>query len=387
MQDRERKRQGALREPDSVVDLWTVQARGSFLSLDLFGIGVSRLTRYFCPTAFTAHEVGRKFREKDGRVRILMSTAAKKSTWLAQAFGLGALCVSLMSCATQELVAPPVLPKEPPAYVRVPHPQGMDQGDLEAIFKEASAPDLALIEGCRAQLEQLRAKTQARDELFQGAREIVRKDPVRQHWCFYSGMRELERELSSKIYVDERQRIVMDQFLYLTPVARAFQLEFGDTRYLRWAVSRYRKLSELVFYRRVELSPEGVAMLGPQIVNPWGAFRKGEYAREPETVLEKYGIASPSEVPPAQKSEKIQPVAPETRAPASPPAGADPAPAPLESLPEPPAPPAESARSLPPGTEPALEPGASSQPDLPLLEDLLPPETPPAVLTAPVPAT
>ncbi len=218
-------------------------------------------------------------------------------SWLENGL-TSAVLAGALGCSTVETRPVAVLPLEPPPLVRVPHPQGLDLGDLMAIFTEKGAPDPATQGGCDSGFKMLREKTASRDELTQGARELVRHDPVALHWCFYSKLYLLEGELKETADLEERQRLVMDRFLFLTPVARAFQDEIHDTRYLRWAVQRYRKLSEVVFYRRLDLSPEGISALGPQVLSPWGQVRKPA-AAEPQSVLEKYGVLKSPEPEPA----------------------------------------------------------------------------------------
>ncbi len=199
------------------------------------------------------------------------------------------------ACSTSQVQPLAILPEAPPPYIQVPHPAGLDFGDLLAIFAEKGAPSPNAFKDCDSEFTVLRVKTQSREELLQGARELVRRDPVRYHWCFYSKLYDMDMQLKSAVYLDERQKLVLDHYLFLTPVARAFQVEFNDSRYLRWAVSRYRGVSEHVFFRRVELSPQGAADLaGP--VNPFGRYRKSADP-QPQGILDKYGILAPAPPP------------------------------------------------------------------------------------------
>ena len=199
------------------------------------------------------------------------------------------------ACSTTQVQPLAILPETPPPYIQVPHPAGLDFGDLLAIFAEKGAPSPDAFKDCDSEFTSLRAKTQSREELLQGARELVRRDPVRYHWCFYSKLYDMDLQLKSAVYLDERQKLVLDRYLFLTPVARAFQVEFNDSRYLRWAVSRYRNVSEHVFFRKVELSPQGAADLaGP--VNPFGRYRKSADP-QPQGILDKYGILAPAPQP------------------------------------------------------------------------------------------
>ncbi len=201
-----------------------------------------------------------------------------------------------MACTTPGAPPAPLFPKEPPPYVQVPHPQGLDQGDLMAIFVEKGAPDPATLAECDQSLRLLREKTSDVSEWLEAARELVRNEPVAMHWCFYGKLYGLEARLKSLSFLDERQNWIIREFQTLTPLARAFQKEYQDTRYLRWAVNRYRSLSEWVFYRKLELSVDGIAALGPQALNPWGKVRPPR-ERIPGSILERYGILQSPGVP------------------------------------------------------------------------------------------
>ena len=165
-----------------------------------------------------------------------------------------------------------------------------------AIFVEKGAPDPATLAECDQPLRLLREKTSDVSEWLEAARELVRNEPVAMHWCFYGKLYGLEARLKSLSFLDERQNWIIREFQTLTPLARAFQKEYQDTRYLRWAVNRYRSLSEWVFYRKLELSVDGIAALGPQALNPWGKVRPPR-ERIPGSILERYGILQSPGVP------------------------------------------------------------------------------------------
>ena len=207
-----------------------------------------------------------------------------------------------------------------------------------AIFVEKGAPDPATLAECDQPLRLLREKTSDVSEWLEAARELVRNEPVAMHWCFYGKLYGLEARLKSLSFLDERQNWIIREFQTLTPLARAFQKEYQDTRYLRWAVNRYRSLSEWVFYRKLELSVDGIAALGPQALNPWGKVRPPK-ERIPGSILERYGILQSPAAPGAASGAEwaLLPAAPAGggRSPASEPA---PAPSPVavtSPLPEP----------------------------------------------------
>lgn len=211
---------------------------------------------------------------------------------LSRLFAVGTLTAAWMlglgGCSSPQVIAPlPTLP-EVPKYVGVPHPAGLSLSDLRAIFLGAGAPSLESLKTCDAEYLSLKAKTEIPEELRQGARELVQLDPEKYHWCFYSKIIQLEDGLKGDDYLDNRQKSVIDTYLFLTPIARAFLSEYQDTRYWRWAIARYRQLSEILFYRKVEPTQEVNADLAVSSKNPMAWMPKNN--REPSSVLEKYGI-------------------------------------------------------------------------------------------------
>jgi hypothetical protein len=278
--------------------------------------------------------------------------------------GILTLGVLAVACTTPGAPPAPLFPKEPPPYVQVPHPQGLDQGDLMAIFVEKGAPDPATLAECDQPLRLLREKTSDVSEWLEAARELVRNEPVAMHWCFYGKLYGLEARLKSLSFLDERQNWIIREFQTLTPLARAFQKEYQDTRYLRWAVNRYRSLSEWVFYRKLELSVDGIAALGPQALNPWGKVRPPR-ERIPGSILERYGILQSPAAPGAASGAEwaLLQAAPAGggRSPASEPS---PAPSPVAAAsPLPEATPAAAALAPPSETTAAPAPAAALAPE------------------------
>lgn len=205
--------------------------------------------------------------------------------------------IAMGACSSVTVKAPGPLPEEPPPLVVVPHPAGFDMGDVRAIFNEKGAPPPESFKDCDADFRKLMSLTQSRVELGQGAREFVQHDPVKYHWCFYTKILELENGLQKDSYLDERQKRVLETYDFLVPIAHGFQAEFHDSRYLRWAIQRYRRLSEWVFFRRVELSPQATVELSA-IENPFALWRQPNDDQKP--VLEKYGLSAPPEAPSAK---------------------------------------------------------------------------------------
>jgi hypothetical protein len=197
------------------------------------------------------------------------------------------------SCSTGQVVPEAAPLAVPPAYVQVPHPAGYDIGDLRAIMMDAHSPKPDEIQKCDADIKKLKAVTQSEPEIAEGVRELIKGDPLKYHWCFYGKVLELEDMLKTESFVDERQKKTLDTYAFLVPVSRAFLLEFHDSRYTRWAVKHYRTISEWVFYRKLELSPQATVDMA-EATNPFGFLRDNSTA--PRPVLEKYNIAQPVSV-------------------------------------------------------------------------------------------
>lgn len=213
--------------------------------------------------------------------------------------------LQMEGCSTSEVHAPPI--GIPPAYTQVPHPQGNSSSDIKALFLGNQAPDADVIsKDCDKDFRKLIGLTQSINERTEGIRELVKQDPVTYHWCFYGKMLTLETEVKKDTFIDEKQKIVLDGYEFLVPIAKAFSAQYHDTRYLRIALNRYKKLSEWLFYRRLDLTPEGtVELVQPE--NPFGVWRENEggYA-----ILDKYHLSKPAADPAAPANSTPASVAP-----------------------------------------------------------------------------
>jgi hypothetical protein len=226
-----------------------------------------------------------------------------------------ALLLSFSACSTTPVapIAPPAAPLAP-GWASVPHPAGFDLADIEAIF--LAAPPVAQtavaarpltrqeVANCDRPFRVLKEKTISKLEFVTGIRELVRTDPVAQHWCFYGKILEMEQKLKEpERLLKGRQQLVLETFEYLTPVARAFYDELNESRYWRWAIQRYRLASDRVFFQRVEPSAETTSIL-VTAVDPFAWVRPGE--PPVGSVLQKYGLLPPppsAVLPPAAAGE------------------------------------------------------------------------------------
>ncbi len=189
------------------------------------------------------------------------------------------------SCSTTQVEPMVVLPPEPPAYVAVPHPEGLDYADVLEIFTDAHAPSLDSLRDCDSVFQKLRTTVESRDELDEGTVELIRLDPIKYHWCFYGKIVSLEDRLKADAYLDEKQKAVLDAYSFVTPMAKAYLKEYNDSRYLRWAIARYKKASEYVFFKKLDTNPKTTQMLA-SATNPFGHFK----AMMDQKVDLKYGV-------------------------------------------------------------------------------------------------
>ncbi len=210
------------------------------------------------------------------------------SRFFRDGLALSLVWILAQSCATgSEMEALSELP-EVPEYAHVPHPGGYDLADLRSIFLEPKALQPDTWSSCDSDFKKLSALTEIPDELERGARELVLRDAAKMHWCFYSKFIGIEAEMARpESFLEDKQKAVVEAYSFIAPIARAFRLEYQDTRYLRWAMIHYRRLSEWVFYRRLELAPEASRDLAETPNNPFSKVRMDE---EKRSVLEKYGI-------------------------------------------------------------------------------------------------
>lgn len=213
--------------------------------------------------------------------------------------------IGVFACTTSEIA--PLKPPEPPAYTKVIHPEGTDLKDLAAIFMSSTAPrDPGFINECDSEFKKLKSKTDSIAEIEEGVRELIAQDPVYYHWCFYGKLQELESYIKSSAFLDEKQKAVLTTYEFLVLLARRFETEYHDTRYMRWATTRYQHLSEWIFYRKLELTPAGTLVL-VQPSNPFGLYRKPEILT---SILNKYDIAKPATPPENNRKPESLPESP-----------------------------------------------------------------------------
>ena len=200
----------------------------------------------------------------------------------------------LLGCSSTTVVAEnPVLPTVP-EYVRVPHPVNFELSSLRGILYSSLAPnDIfgSFPETCAQEFQKLVTMTQSLDERKSAAIEMVSADPERMHWCFYSKISKLQETLQGNTTWKERQDKVFDTFTFLTPIANAFLNTYHDSRYLRWASQYYSKISEMVFYRKVQTTPDSTLAIVQNSQNDLEPWLPVKNSPEKESVFAKYGIS------------------------------------------------------------------------------------------------
>jgi hypothetical protein len=203
-----------------------------------------------------------------------------------------------------------------PEYVKVPHPAGFDLADLRAILVNPLAPPAVLGEFadiCDEEFTKLTGLTTQKEERDRGAIELVKQDPERMHWCFYAKISRLQDTLQTDTTWTQRQKKIIETFEFLSPIAGAFLSTYHDSRYLRWAAQYYSKVSEWVFFKKLQPSPESSLMLtiGTRSESePWISVQRD--ASKAASVFTKYGISLLPSV-----AGGVSPLEPQGRSPAS----------------------------------------------------------------------
>lgn len=205
------------------------------------------------------------------------------------------ICSLSSACSSTSIVnEQPVLP-EVPEYVKVPHPINFELSSLKAIFYHQLAPQEvqgSFSEKCDEDFQKLAQVSSSREERAKAATELVTIDPEKMHWCFYSKISALQDQLQSDTTWSQRQKNVFETFEFIAPIANAFQESFHDSRYLRWAGQYYSKISEWVFFRKVQPLPDSTLSLVSGVnstnLEPW--VEVGKKQTQDDSVFKKYGI-------------------------------------------------------------------------------------------------
>lgn len=216
--------------------------------------------------------------------------------YIYSAVGAVLMMAFTAGCASTTVVEEkPVIP-EVPEYVRVPHPVNFELASLRAIFYSPLAPQDVQGEFskvCDSEFQKLAEVSNSMEERKKAANELVSGDPERMHWCFYAKISKLQEALQGDTTWTHRQKKVFETFTFLSPTANAFFEVYHDSRYLRWATQYYSKISEWVFFRKVNPGPDSTMALldgaASSNLEPW--IPVDTKISKKDSVFTKYGIS------------------------------------------------------------------------------------------------
>lgn len=136
--------------------------------------------------------------------------------------------------------------------------------DLRAILTGAAAPSAEALARCDFdyQVEKRIAgggggTDVSKEQLFHAFPAHVQGDPERYHWCFFRKILAIHESSGEKAgEKPAARRAIWDDFMFLTHVARVFQVDLGDARYLRWVIWTYQKVGKENFFPAVRPGSE-----------------------------------------------------------------------------------------------------------------------------------
>lgn len=155
----------------------------------------------------------------------------------------------------------------PDSRARLPHPQGHTVSELRAMLERPGAPSAEELARCDFDYGAEKKLARSKEEFFTAFPHHVRSAPERYHWCFYSRLLsfiDLAGKAGEKDLGTERQQKLLESYLFIAHLARIFQTDFDDARYLRQAVHHYRTVSQSVYLQSLKPSPETLRQLEEQ---------------------------------------------------------------------------------------------------------------------------
>jgi hypothetical protein len=155
---------------------------------------------------------------------------------------------------SEEQVPQPTMVDHP--YMTLPHPIDYRTPSVEALFTNVDPKRDEAIKRCSQVVDQIQTQVVSMEEQKQTLKEWLRKDPSSCHWYFYSSFKQVEQALAQKEYIDEKQKITLEAYSRIVAIAQAFHEEYTDPRYLYFASVNYQRVSQMVFYRKLDLAPE-----------------------------------------------------------------------------------------------------------------------------------
>ncbi len=153
----------------------------------------------------------------------------------------------------------------------LPMPKGNSMGDVLELFVHEKAPALREYENCDRRYFDFRSKevkvTQSQINL---ARELVKKYRDETHWCFFVKLLEIGNPLGFEAFDTANEKKFIESFMYLAPVATAFQIETASVDYLVIAGFQYQNLAMTFTGKSLNVSPS----ITSTIVNYWKLKRQ-----------------------------------------------------------------------------------------------------------------
>jgi hypothetical protein len=153
----------------------------------------------------------------------------------------------------------------------LPMPKGNSMGDVLELFVHEKAPALSDYQNCDRKYFDFRSKevkvTQSQINL---ARELVKKYRDETHWCFFVKLLEIGNPLGFEAFDTANEKKFIESFMYLAPVATAFQIETASVDYLVIAGFQYQSLAMTFTGRSLNVSPS----ITSTIVNYWKLKRQ-----------------------------------------------------------------------------------------------------------------
>jgi hypothetical protein len=237
---------------------------------------------------------------------------------------------ALTGCSTAEVAPDKSVMPEVPDYVKVPHPVGYEIAEIRALFENPLAPKDGLgsfTDSCDQEFRKLSQATTNKEERRQGAAELITLNAEKMHWCFYGKVERMQNNLRNEPSWGARQKIVLDAYEFLAPLANAFLVIYHDSRYMRWATQYYSNISEWIFFRKVVPGPENTLALTMSATTDLEAWTTENAKNKKKlSVFTRYGIelkqgmdSVPDEVPARrQPAEAVPALDPTMAAPAEP---------------------------------------------------------------------
>ncbi|OFZ54774.1 MAG: hypothetical protein A2428_17260 [Bdellovibrionales bacterium RIFOXYC1_FULL_54_43] len=160
----------------------------------------------------------------------------------------GTSCSSLNKEGTSKAETPATAAGPDLSYKnRIEHPMGMTIADARSIFLTKGAPKIESLEKCDFDYQAEAMLSRTREELFMTMPSHVRDEPEKHHWCFYAKLIQLEDDLEKTPYIEDRQKLIVSRYIYFVHLARIFQADLDDARYLEFATHNYKRLRGLNF--------------------------------------------------------------------------------------------------------------------------------------------